>query len=96
MNMKKSKKQIVKTLAALTDAEILIAGLDPLTHRKLKENPPGADETMGDIGIGPTNLDTVVRSWINRDFRKPRGKPPLASGAIKSSTKWSKLLDLCK
>lgn len=94
--MKKSKKQIVETFADLTDEELLIAGLDPLTHRELKKSPPGSHETMADIGISPTNLDTVVRTWINREFREPRGKPPLASGAIKSSTKWPKFLDLCK
>jgi hypothetical protein len=93
--MPKAKHKIIATLDALTDEEVLIAGLDPLTYRKLKENPPAASETMGDIGISPTNLDTVVRSWVNRDFRIPRKHDPLPSGAIKSNTKWSKLLELC-
>src|SRR5262245_48054363 len=82
-------------LASLNDEQRLIAGLDPLTHRKLAENPPAPSETMQDIGISATNLDTVVRSWINRAFRAPRGLPPLISGDIKSGTKWSKLLEMC-
>jgi hypothetical protein len=92
--LSKRTRLLTKTLEALSDEIKLIAGLDPMTYRNLTDNPPGKNETMAHIGIGPTNLDTVVRSWINRDFRKPRGKTQLATGTIKSSTKSSKRVEL--
>lgn len=83
-------------LSELTDEQLLIAGLDPLTKRDLIASPPAAGETMQKVGISKTRLDGPVRSWLNARFRRPRKLPALTRGAIKVSTKWSQLLDLVK
>lgn len=95
MSKKKSKAQIVATLSALTVEERLIVGLDPLTDRELRMYPPSGTETMKDIGIGATKLDTIVRSWINNAFRAQNAKPALTKGAIKPSITWTALVALC-
>lgn len=90
----RTKLAVVSALQGLTDEQRLVAGLDPLTFRDLATNPPASSETMQQIGISKTNLDTVVRSFVNRSFRQPSGKPQLAPGSIKTSTTWTQLLGL--
>ncbi len=94
MARKNSRAAIVRALGALTEEQRLIAGLDPFTVRDLARNPPGAAENMQRIGISATNLDTFVRGFINRTFRRPRNKPVLVPGAIKMTATWADLLKL--
>jgi len=91
----KNPRRPISALTALSTEQRLIAGLDPLTSRNLITMPPGASETMQQIGISKTNLDTVVRGFVNRSFRQPTGKPLLPPGAIVSSTTWTQLLGMC-
>lgn len=91
-----SRAQLLKNLSDTSVEERLIFGLDPFTLRELAVNPPSGSETMRDIGIGPTTLDTRVRWWINRTFREPNGHRKLIKGELKPSTTWSALLELCK
>jgi hypothetical protein len=69
--------------------------MDPLTFRDLAANPPADSETMQQIGIGKTQLDTVVRGFINRSFRQARGEPLLAPGTIGPGTTWRQLIGMC-
>jgi len=85
----------IAALVALNDEHRLIAGLDPLTFRDLVTNPPAGSETMQQIGISKTNLDTVVRGFVNQAFRQPTGKSMLPPGAITPSTTWTQLLGMC-
>jgi hypothetical protein len=89
-----TRQAVLTALQGLTDEQRLIAGLDPLTSRDLASNPPGPAETMQQIGISKTNLDIVVRSFINRSFRTPRGESSLVPGSIKSTTTWTQLLGM--
>lgn len=81
-------------LSQLSDEQILILALDPLTRRDLINLPPAQSETMQHVGVSKTNLDGPVRRWINERFRKPRGKKQLTRGAISPGTKWSQLLGM--
>jgi hypothetical protein len=81
-------------LSQLSDEQILLVALDPLTRRDLINLPPSPTETMQHVGLGKTKLDGPIRSWINARFRKPRGRKPLKRGAISSGTTWSKLLSM--
>lgn len=65
----------------------LIGVLDAFTHEDLIQNPPTDDETMQQLGVSFTNLDRVVRHWINKRFSKKIGK-----GKIKSDMKFKDLL----
>lgn len=82
----------MKNLKALTDAEALVAGLGVFARsRDLQKFPPKPDETLAQLGIGPSNLDGPVRAWINAKFRRPRGWPLFASGDLTVDLTWSDL-----
>ena len=56
-------------LADLTDEQALIAGLAVFVRsRDLHKNSPQPGETLAELGVSATSLDTIIRSWINARF----------------------------
>ncbi|WP_372782890.1 hypothetical protein [Phenylobacterium sp.] len=78
-------------LPDLTDEHVLIAGVAVFVKgRDLHANPPRDNETLGAIGVSPSNLDFPIRTWINAKFRKPNGLPFLVSGDLKTTMTWAR------
>lgn len=73
----------------------IVASLDEYTGRDLVALPPGDPEALGaNIGVGDTNLDRVIRPWINRRYLVPDGKPRLPPKSITGKTTFAALLKL--
>lgn len=96
------QKQLAAMLRDILDDDpvraLLIMGLDSFNKaaRDLVTDPPRDSETMAALGLGDLVLDHFVRDWINEKFRLPNGLPFLIRGQIKTSTKFSELLAMCK
>lgn len=78
--------------AGLTDEEVLVAGVAVFVHaRDLRQDPPGADETLAQIGVGANSLDFAIRDWVNDRFRAPP-KRKLVSGDLELSMTWAEFV----
>ncbi|MEJ2816647.1 MULTISPECIES: hypothetical protein [unclassified Caulobacter] len=75
--------------AGPTDEEVLVVGVALFVRaRDLREDPPGPDETLAQIGVGANSLDLAIRDWINDRFRAPP-KRKLMSGDLEPSMTWA-------
>lgn len=85
----------------LTPREELVARMQAFTRRNFRDAPPTDKETMADLGISKTNLDTFLRPYVNLRFPLPReqGAPyvPLYDREkLGSSETYKALCDKCR
>ncbi len=79
------------TIENMSDDARLLLKLQKHTRRDLTARPPLDTDTVQHLGITGENLDTFVRKWINREFRRPQNLRVLVKGELKITIKWPDL-----